>query len=170
MQIASGVEWAAHACILLSPLPDGHGLRAGKIAQYLDVPPAYMAKQLQLLSATGLIASLRGPRGGYRLAKSASAISLWDVHIAIEGGAPFFRCTEVRQRGPCAVARADCRAPCGIAKAFAAAQLAYREVLQSVTIADMVESATRFAGAHQITRVTEWYAAALKTGGREADV
>ena len=45
MRIGEGVEWAAHACVLLSALPEGTGLPAAAIAAYHDVPPAYLAKE-----------------------------------------------------------------------------------------------------------------------------
>lgn len=162
MKIGSGVEWAAHACIILAPLTEGHGLRAAKLAEYLEVPAAYMAKQLQLLSAAGLVTSVRGPKGGYCLARAPQDISLWDIHAAIEGRQGFFRCTEVRQRGPCAVPARDCRAPCGIAGAYARAQSAFRDELKTVTVDMLVESARRAASGPLADTVLAWYADAVK--------
>jgi Rrf2 family protein len=88
MKIASGVEWAAHACALLAMLPKGASLSAEALANYHDVPPAYMAKQMQALRRAGLIVSQRGAVGGYRLAATPNDINLWDITEAIEGSAP----------------------------------------------------------------------------------
>lgn len=101
MQIGRGVEWASHACVLLCAVPPDSGLPAAAIAEYFDVPPQYMAKHLQLLAAAGLVTSHRGRKGGYRLARPANDISLWDIMVAVEGGAPAFRCRNIRQNGPC---------------------------------------------------------------------
>lgn len=147
MQISKGVEWAAHAAVMMIALPDGRGLKAEALARYHEVPTAYMAKQLQALSKAGIAQSSRGAHGGYRLSRPATDISLWDITAAIEGYAPAFRCTEIRQNGPCALARKDCKTPCQIAASFAAAEEAFRTSLKSVSLADI--SAQFVAGSSQ---------------------
>jgi Rrf2 family protein len=112
MQISKGVEWAVHATSLMSGLPENAGLKAETLADYHGVPKAYMAKQLQALSKAGLVRTSRGAHGGYRLAKPSDEISLWDIMTAIEGGKPAFRCTEIRQTGPCALKPKDCHKSC----------------------------------------------------------
>ena len=137
MRMSQGVEWAAHACTLLSALGEGHGLSLAALAEFHGVPAPYMAKQMQLLSKAGLVRTSRGKTGGYALARPANQITLWDVARAIDGGAPLFRCSEIRQRGPCAAERQDCKRPCSIAAAFAQAEAAWRESLGQVTIAQI---------------------------------
>ncbi len=137
MQISKGVEWAVHAASLMSALPEGRGLKAEALARYHGVPGPYMAKQLQALSNAGLVKSSRGAHGGYRLAKAPIDISLWDINIAIEGPKPAFRCTEIRQNGPCALKPKDCRKPCQIAAAFADAEGAFHDCLAAVSLADL---------------------------------
>ncbi len=142
MQISKGVEWAVHAAALMAALPEGRGLKAAALARYHELPAAYMAKQLQALSKAGLVHSSRGANGGYRLAKPATDISLWDITAAVDGAQPAFRCSEIRQNGPCALERKDCRAPCQIAAAFASAEQAFRDSLKAVSLADI---GTQFA-------------------------
>ena len=137
MQISKGVEWAAHAALMMIALPDGRGLKAEALARYHELPTAYMAKQLQALSKAGIVQSSRGAHGGYRLAKPATDITLWDITAAIEGHAPAFRCTEIRQNGPCGLKRKDCKSPCQIASAFAVAERAFRDSLKTVSLADL---------------------------------
>lgn len=134
MQISKGVEWAAHAAALMCGLPPGTGLRAEALARYHGVPKAYMAKQMQALSKAGIVHTARGKNGGYRLARSADAITLWDVMRAIEGDRPAFTCTEIRQNGPCGATPDQCRQKCAIAAAFHAAEAAFRDHLQSVSL------------------------------------
>ncbi|WP_062770790.1 RrF2 family transcriptional regulator [Sphingopyxis terrae] len=138
MRLAQGIEWAIHACTLLAPLGREHGLSLTALAAFHGVAAPYMAKQMQLLSAAGIVRSSRGATGGYTLAKPPAEISLYDVVRAIEGPAPAFRCTEIRQRGPCARPRSECRLPCGIAAAFAAAEAAWRGHLAAISIEDIV--------------------------------
>ncbi|MEH6701718.1 RrF2 family transcriptional regulator [Parasphingorhabdus sp.] len=137
MQISKGVEWAAHAAVMMIALPEGRGLKAEALARYHEVPTAYMAKQLQALSKAGIVQSSRGAHGGYRLARPATDITLWDITAAIEGHGPVFRCTEIRQNGPCGLKRKDCKNPCQIASAFAVAERAFRDSLKTVTLADL---------------------------------
>tara|TARA_R110001599_G_scaffold29407_5_gene100552 strand:+ start:5403 stop:5909 length:507 start_codon:yes stop_codon:yes gene_type:complete len=156
LQISKGVEWAAHAAVMMIALPDGRGLKAEALARYHDVPTAYMAKQLQALSKAGIAQSSRGVHGGYRLAKPATDISLWDITAAIEGRAPAFRCTEIRQNGPCGLKRRDCKNPCQIASAFAVAERAFRESLKTVTLADLAAQVLQNARLEQLSDVGNW--------------
>ncbi len=49
------------------------------LAEHTRVPAHYLAKVLQQLAAAGLIQGRRGVHGGYKLAKPASQIRLFDV-------------------------------------------------------------------------------------------
>lgn len=138
MRISEGVEWGVHCCTLLAVLDEGRTLPAPKLAEYHGVPPAYLAKHLQALSRAGLVESVPGPRGGYRLARAARDITALDVVEAIEGDEAAFRCSEIRQRGPAAVEPECYRRPCGIARVMWEAEDAWRAVLRSQTIADLV--------------------------------
>src|SRR5215469_15995808 len=102
MRTLEGVEWAAHACAVLAGLEPGDSLNAAALADFHKLPAAYMAKHLQALVRAGVLAASRGGRGGYRLARPAREISLWDIQAAIEGAGPSFRCQDIRRQGPCA--------------------------------------------------------------------
>ncbi len=153
MKIGKGVEWAAHACAILAALPEGWTLSREALAEFLGVPDPYLAKQMQALSRAGIVSAQRGVAGGYRLAKPADTLSLWDVTSATEGAEPLFRCAEVRQNGPCALRAEDCSGPCEIAQAFWQAEASYRDALSKVLISDLVSSmsaATPSARRHDI--------------------
>jgi len=156
MQISRGVEWAAHAASLLATLPEGMGLRAEALAQYHGVPQAYMAKQMQALSKAGLVHTSRGRQGGYRLAKPAEEITLWDIMAAIEGKSPAFTCTEIRQNGPCGAKPADCRQICGIAAAFRMAESAFRTTLEAQTLTDVLEEVVADSTPKQLRKTEIW--------------
>lgn len=65
----------------------GHGdaSQIKDIAERQAIPPRFLEQIFQDLKRGGLVVSKRGPRGGYRLARPASAISLGDVVRAVEG-------------------------------------------------------------------------------------
>ena len=58
---------------------------AREIAAQYDIPIELMAKVLQRLVRSGLLASTQGTRGGYTLQRSSSSISVADVIQAIDG-------------------------------------------------------------------------------------
>jgi Rrf2 family protein len=100
MRMSEGVEWAIHCTVLLAALPDGASLPAARLAEYHGVPGPYLAKSLQALARSGVVESIPGRRGGYRLARPAKSISLLDVVQAVEGGEPAFRCSHPPLRRP----------------------------------------------------------------------
>lgn len=136
--MSDGVEWALHCCTVLAALPSGQTLPAAKLAEFHEVPAAYLAKHLQALAGVGITESVAGPHGGYRLAKPPAEISLLDVVFAVDGDDSAFRCSEIRQRGPAAGPSSQYRRPCGIARAMWRAEDAWRAELQATTIADLV--------------------------------
>ncbi len=158
MRINKGVEWGVHACALLAPLGPDMGLNLAALAAYHGVPAAYMAKQMQALSKAGLVRTCRGKTGGYRLARPASQISLWDIKAAIDGTLPAFRCTEIRQKGPCALNREECRRACPIAAAFATAEQAYRDALNAISLLEIVENVGTISDQHHLDNIMGWYA------------
>lgn len=63
-------------------------LTLNQIARAEGLSIDYAGKLMQLLRRAGLVKSLRGPGGGYRLAQPAKKISVWDVLEAL--GGPIF--------------------------------------------------------------------------------
>lgn len=64
-----------------------------EIAKERDVPKSFLAKILQKLKRAKLVESFRGVKGGFRLARDPSGISLLDVIEAIQGGVGVNICT-----------------------------------------------------------------------------
>lgn len=157
MKMAGGVEWGLHCCVVLSGVDEP--VPAAKLAQFHDVSPTYLAKQLQALSRALLVHSTQGQAGGYRLTRPATEITVLDVVEAIGGTEPAFRCTEVRQRGPLAAPPETCTTPCGIARVMDTADRAWRDALATVSIADLAADLGRTVGPDTLPRVREWLCA-----------
>ncbi len=159
MALGEGIEWAAHVCALLAALPPGRSLSVAALAEFHELPKAYLAKQCQTLARAGLVRSNRGPNGGYCLARPAAKITLWDVLAALDGSGPEFRCQEIRRRGPCP-SRQGITTPCSIAAAFWEAERFYRERLQKVTIAEIVAQLGAHPEPDRVAKFRAWLAAA----------
>jgi len=66
---------------------DGRPTQIREIAEREVIPARFLEQIFQDLKKAGLIASKRGPRGGYHLARPAAEISVGDVIRALEGPA-----------------------------------------------------------------------------------
>jgi Rrf2 family protein len=137
MKLSEGVEQAVHCVLMLSGLGDDGVLAASALAEFHGVSTSYLLKHLQALAASGILQSVPGPKGGYRLARRPEAISLLDVVLAVEGSEPAFRCAEIRQRGPGPLDAQFYKRPCGINAAMLKAEQAYRAELRKVSMADL---------------------------------
>jgi Rrf2 family protein len=156
MRLSDGVEWGVHACVLLAVLPEESALPAARLAEYHGVPAAYLAKHLQSLARAEILETVKGPRGGYRLARPADDITVLDVVEAIDGDEPAFRCTEIRRRGPAAMPARAYPLPCGIHRVFTRADEAWRDELRATTIADLVVSVLHDAAPAALEKGARW--------------
>lgn len=138
MKLSDGVEQAIHCVGVLSGLPEDSVLSAAALAEFHGVSVSYLLKHMQALSGAGLVSTVPGPKGGYRLAKKPEEITLLSIVLAVEGPAPAFRCAEIRQRGPNPLPGRYFTKPCGINAAMLKAEKAYRAELAKVTMADVL--------------------------------
>lgn len=81
--ISQTTEYALRAVVWLAANPE-KALTAQQIADATRVPAGYLAKVLQGLSRAGLLHSQRGLGGGFTLARSPTALTMWDVVQAVD--------------------------------------------------------------------------------------
>ena len=142
MKLSDGVEQAVHSVAMLAALSQDEVLSAAALAEFHGVSSSYLLKHLQALSRAGILSTIPGPKGGYRLARSPDDISLLDVVLAVEGPEPAFRCKEIRRNGPDPMPASYFSAPCQINAAMLRAERVYRAELRKVTIADLLAQVT----------------------------
>ena len=86
MQFSAKTEYACLAILELSlHQNDIRPLRIDDIASRHGIPSRFLVQILLQLKAAGIVLSIRGAAGGYRLAKSAVTISLGEVMTVIAG-------------------------------------------------------------------------------------
>src|SRR5262245_31242354 len=85
MRLSRAAAYAVHALAHLAAGGEGCRATAAALAPGAGTTPAFLAKILEPLAAAGLLASSRGPGGGYRLARPLSRITLLEVIEAVDG-------------------------------------------------------------------------------------
>ena len=85
LRLSKKADYALMAMKHLATRSDAASASAREIAEQYDIPVELMAKVLQRLARRGLLTSHQGTRGGYRLSKASSAISVADIIQAIDG-------------------------------------------------------------------------------------
>ncbi|MDG4786459.1 Rrf2 family transcriptional regulator [Micromonospora sp. WMMD1102] len=153
MKLPVSTEWLLHCAATLAQLDPGATASAAQLAQYYDIPAAYLAKQLQGLVKAGVLVATTGPRGGFRLARPAAEITLLRIVEAVDGTSPPYECREIRQQGLGALAPEECRNTCVLAQKMAEAHDAWRRSLAGVSLADIIATLPPAAPARTRSRL-----------------
>ena len=163
----SSVEYGLHCLIYLvnPPAPAGGdagetALAARDLAEFQGVSPSLVAKVFTKLQRAGLVESVEGKKGGYRLARDAAQISVLDVVDAIEGDKPLFDCKQIQ--GQCAVLdeqqpAATARGACMIHTVMLEAEQAMRRSLRSYTLAAMAQGMTASMPPRFMNNMEAWF-------------
>jgi Rrf2 family protein len=105
-----------------------------QLSEDLNIPRPSAVKILQALHGAGIIETREGARGGVRLAKAASSITLLDVFNAIENDRPLFRLDmEIRATGV-----KPSRAQAEIGERLNTAEEVMKNELGQTTIEDLI--------------------------------
>ena len=85
-------DFALRAMVNLAMQWRQEPVSARKVAREEDIPYRLACKLPQELRSAGLVGSYRGPKGGFRLSREPSKISLLEVVRAIQGPVRVNRC------------------------------------------------------------------------------
>ena len=122
-----------YATVVLVHLSQGAAVRtAPGIAGELGLPEPTVAKVLKLLAGAGLVASQRGARGGYRLARPLRDVAVSDVVVAIDGPVVLTACVE-GAGAPC-----ELEVNCPVHGRWQPVNDAVRAALAQITLADIM--------------------------------
>lgn len=78
-------QYAIQALIYIATQPPGTPVLNRTVAEYLGVPPAYLAKIMQILCKGQLLYSFRGRMGGFCLREGKEKTDLMQILTLIEG-------------------------------------------------------------------------------------
>ena len=134
MKLSTRTRYAVRAMIELAQNEGSRPLQLKIIAKRQDISIKYLEQLMAVLRSAGLIRSVRGSRGGYTLSRPANQVRLSDILSCLEGPVTTGECVEDGDR---CVRAAECAAR----QVWMRVQQAIDEVLQSITLQDVVEVA-----------------------------
>lgn len=121
---------ALKALSVMTKLPEGNYAGATDIAEEICAPRNYLGKLLKTLADAGLLISQKGKGGGFRLARDAAEISLYDVVEPIEHVSRWTNC--LLGHGKCSAEN-----PCALHGSWGKVRDAYLRFLRETTVADV---------------------------------
>lgn len=122
-----------YAVVTLSAMVERDGilLSAVQLAEITTLPEPTVSKVLKMLAKGGVINSVRGAHGGYRLAEMPEDITILDIIEAIEGPVALTACIEGSHEN-CAIVKM-----CGTKGRWDLVNTAVKTALENVTLRDM---------------------------------
>lgn len=151
MRVTSRADNALRAVVHLARNERDAPVKGEVIADAVEAPAKYLEGILGELRVAGIVRSQRGSAGGYRLARPAAQISAAEVIRASEG--PL---TAVRGEPPEELEYPDSLA--ALQEMWVAVRAAEREVLESVSVADLAHGSLPGPVAETVDDPQSWEA------------
>jgi Rrf2 family iron-sulfur cluster assembly transcriptional regulator len=108
MQLSTKGRYAVMAMTDLALHGPARPVSLAEIAERQELSLAYLEQLFARLRRRGLVTSVRGPGGGYRLAKPAEQLNVAEVVLAVDEPLKATRCAGHAKAGGCMKAGARC--------------------------------------------------------------
>jgi Rrf2 family protein len=143
MKISSQEEYGLRCLLRLAGADDGQSLTIPEVAAGEGLSAPYVAKLLAVLRQGGLIESVRGRAGGYRLARPAADITLGSVMKVL--GEPLFEDPSYCQRHAGTETEGNCvhHGACTLRALWQTLEQWMRHTFDQITLADLMQSEHR---------------------------
>ena len=131
--ISQKTRYALRALLYLVERGRGDPVQLGAIAETQQVPRKYLELIMLELKKAGFVTSMRGPTGGYRLARPPGEISFGEVIRSLEGPVALVPCASVNFYARCG----DCHdeATCAIRKVMLVVRDTSAHILDNMSLA-----------------------------------
>ncbi len=153
MHVSSRVDYGMKALVELAVAESsapGSLVKVEELARRHEIPAKFLESILRGLRQAGIVASQRGADGGFRLARPADAVSVADVIRALDG--PL---AAVRGGPPEEVVYTGAVQP--LRDVWVAMRAAVRDVLEGVTLADIVAGTLPPAVSGRLASPDAWH-------------
>lgn len=85
MKLTRASSYALHAVAYMAAHKSDRPVASHKIAQERGIPERFLLKVLKPLVSARVLLSIKGPNGGYRLARNPNDISVLEILEAVDG-------------------------------------------------------------------------------------
>jgi Rrf2 family transcriptional regulator, iron-sulfur cluster assembly transcription factor len=133
MQVTRAGEYGVLGMLNLARRPTGQCVMIDDISREERISKSFLAKIFQDLAKAGLVISLRGARGGYKLARPLEQITILEIIEAIEGPIALQRCLEE-------VPNCDNTGGCALCRLLEQAQDKVKDVFSQTTLAELLKT------------------------------
>lgn len=135
MRVGSRADYGLRAVVYLASLEDQEEpQQISAIARRQQIPEDYLRQLLTQLRSAGIVRSVRGPRGGYMLARAPGLITMGEIIEVLEGPPERMRCNF----NDCGDPRCQLQSGCEIRARWGLAVNAMTQVLNQTTLHDLV--------------------------------
>ncbi len=131
LRLTKKFEYGLLAVRYIASTQNGDVATAKEIAENMNIPFELVAKTLQQMAKSGLITSVQGVKGGYRLNKPASEISFSEIADAIGEPIQLIDC-ETNPSG------CDAFVGCAVKKPLTKIQKRFREIFDEAKVAEIL--------------------------------
>jgi Rrf2 family protein len=85
MRLTRASSYALHAVVYMANQKQNRPVPSHLIARARGVPERFLLKVLKPLVSARILHSVKGPNGGYRLARPANSVSMLEIVEAVDG-------------------------------------------------------------------------------------
>lgn len=138
MRITTKGRYAVRALLDLALFYERGPVNLQNICQRQDISADYLEQILRKLRNAGIVNSVRGPKGGFMLAKPPEEVNIWEVVDILDEPVDPAPCVSGPRKGKKPCPRVEY---CAAHKMWARLQAHLRDFLSQVTLKDLCEEA-----------------------------
>jgi Rrf2 family protein len=132
MKLSTRTRYGLRAMVEIAAADPHKLISVREIAANQDLSLKYMEQIMSALKSAGFVRAIRGPSGGYALARSPETIQMSEIFQALEGSPCLVDCVEEPEI--CAMAET-----CPARRVWLDLHNAVKAVLENTTLQDLIE-------------------------------
>jgi len=141
MRMSTRGRYGVRAMLDLALSSTAGPINLKEIGARQEISVDYLEQLLRKLRKAGLIRSVRGPRGGFLLARSPGQITLWEIVRALEQEVTPSRCTDEEVAGKTSRKPCPRLSECAVHMLWLGLARQTRDYLESKTLQDLMDYA-----------------------------
>lgn len=94
LKVSTKSTYAIRALTHLAKYANGNAIRAADISDQQNIPEAFLEQIFSKLKKAKIVEAIRGPHGGFKLARNPNEITLADIIFVLEGPFEPVMCTQ----------------------------------------------------------------------------